>query len=119
MRFDRERVQKNVKKAATEDLLDRVTVYRAGMEPEAIDIIEGELRSRGVDPDQIENHGEQRQSQVGVGPDGVAARCSFCPNPAVTRGWGWHRLWGLLPVFPRFFAYCEKHRPKALASKTP
>jgi hypothetical protein len=88
------------------------------MEPEAIDIIEAELRSRGVDQDQIEKYLEQRQGQVVVGPDGIAVRCSFCPNPAVAQGWGWHRLGGLLPVFPRFFAYCEKHRPKALASKT-
>ena len=34
MRFDVERVRQNVQQATTEDLLDRLTVYREGMEPE-------------------------------------------------------------------------------------
>jgi hypothetical protein len=38
-------------------------------------------------------------------------RCSFCHAPAVAEGWGWHRLWGRFPVFPRFFFYCASHRP--------
>ena len=33
-------------------------------------------------------------------PDGTAVRCSFCHRPAVAEGWGWHRLWGVLPLFP-------------------
>ena len=43
-------------------------------------------------------------------PDGTAAKCSFCPRPAVAKGWAMHRLFGLLPVFPRNFYYCENHR---------
>jgi hypothetical protein len=112
MRFNRERVQKNVKAATTEDLLDRATVYREGMEPEALDIIEAELRSRGVDDSQMETHGERRQGEVRVGAGGFATRCSFCSGPAVAQGWGWHRLFGKVPVFPRFLSYCDKHRPK-------
>jgi hypothetical protein len=112
MRFKREPVEKNVRKAATEDLLDRVTVYRTGMEPEALDIIEAELRSRGVDIEQIEDYGERRRGEVLARPGGIAVRCDFCRQPAVVQEWGWHRLWGKVPLFPRLLHYCENHRPR-------
>jgi len=44
-------------------------------------------------------------------PDGVALKCTYCDRPAVIRGWGWHRLWGVLPVFPRHLNWCEIHEP--------
>ena len=46
--FDPERVTRNVQEAASEDLLDRMTVYRDGMKPEAIHIIAEELKRRGI-----------------------------------------------------------------------
>src|SRR5262249_58437366 len=120
MNFDAQKVWLNARKAGTEDLLDRVTVYRAGMEPEAVEIIEAELRSRGVDRDQVEAHAAQRQREVLPPlPDGTAVRCSHCYRPAVVQGWGWHRLWGLLPVFPRYYAYCERHRPEPAEPRAP
>ncbi len=112
MQFDPQRVRANVRQAATEDLLDRATVYRAGMEPEALDLIEAELRARGLSTEAIEAHAERRRGQTIPLPDGTAVRCSFCDRPAVDQGWGWHWLWGLLPVFPRFYSYCEHHRPE-------
>ena len=42
MRFDRQRVESNVRQATTEDLLDRITVFAAGMEGDALEIIEAE-----------------------------------------------------------------------------
>ena len=48
METNLDRVRANVQAASTEDLLDRATVYREGMEPEALDLIEAELRRRGV-----------------------------------------------------------------------
>ena len=36
MQFDIQRVRANIRQASTEDLLDRVTVYRAEMEPTAV-----------------------------------------------------------------------------------
>jgi hypothetical protein len=119
MDFDPERVRMNVRKATTEDLLDRVTVYREGMEPEAVEIIEGELQDRGVYRDQIRAHAERRAQQVLPLPDGTAAQCSFCHRPAVAEGWGWHWLglmiWGkkrsVFPVFPRYYYYCDAHQP--------
>ncbi|HXG08278.1 MAG TPA: hypothetical protein VNK04_00650 [Gemmataceae bacterium] len=106
MHFDADRVRQNARVADTDDLLDRVTVYREGMEPEALDLIEEELRARGVTPAQIAAHARQRQGQVLRLPDGTAAVCSFCRRPAVAEGWGWHWLLGLLPIFPRRFFYC-------------
>ena len=111
MRFDRERVQSNVRQATTEDLLDRVTVYATGMEADALEIIEGELRSRGVEAQQIAAHAAERARTVIQLDDGTAAPCSFCRRPAVEEGWDWHRMWGRLPIFPRMFRYCERHRP--------
>jgi hypothetical protein len=111
MLFDLERVRANVRQATTEDLLDRVTVYRAGMEESALAIIEAELRSRDVSAQEIEAHAERRRQESYFLPDGTAVRCSFCHRPAVAEGWSWYRLWRLLPVFPRYYYYCSEHRP--------
>ncbi len=110
--FDVQKVLANVRKASTEDLLHRVTVYRAGMEPEAIEIIEEELCSRGVRPADIEDHARRHVGEVIFEEDGTAKKCSFCRQPAVTRGWGWHRLWQIVPIFPRLFYYCREHQAK-------
>ena len=112
MNFDREQVRKNAQEATTEDLMDRVTLYGAEMEPEAVRIIEAELTRRCVDQLQLEAHRAQRKRHALIGPDGTALRCSFCERPASTQRWGWHRLWGLLPIFPRRFAYCAVHQPR-------
>jgi hypothetical protein len=112
MLFDIDRVKRNVQDATTEDLLDRATVYRAGMEPQALDVIEGELRERGITGEQIKEHERQRREDTFLLPDGTVLQCSFCYRPAVAEGWGWHRMWGLLPVFPRFYRYCPVHRPE-------
>jgi hypothetical protein len=127
MQYDREKVRENARKAETEDLLDRVTVYRAGMEPDALYVIEEELRRRGVTAADLDAH-LRRREEAGLCDDGgLPARCSFCERPAVARGWGWHRLqarWlpaalrGRLPVFPRLFRYCAAHRPGAGAGAT-
>jgi hypothetical protein len=107
--FDAKKVQENARKASTEDLLDRVTAYREGMEPEALDIIEAELRQRGVGPEEIEAHSLRGHDILRL-PDGVAAKCSFCRRPAVESRWGAHKLFGLLPVFPRRLYFCAEHR---------
>lgn len=110
MELDLERVRRNVRQASTEDLLDRVTVYRAGMEPAALPVIEEELQRRGIDEWDIELHGIDRGREVIPLADGTVLRCSFCDRPAVTQAWGWHRWWGRVPIFPRFFSYCAVHR---------
>lgn len=127
MKYDREKVRENARKAETEDLLDRVTVYRAGMEPDALYVIEEELRGRGVTAADIDAHARRRE-EAGLCDDrGIPARCSFCDRPAVARGWGWHRyqgrwlpqsLRGRLPLFPRPFWYCAIHRPGAAVAAT-
>jgi hypothetical protein len=117
MFFDLERVKTNVGKATTEDLLDRVTVYRAGMEESALEVIEEELRTRHISANEIDAHAERRRRETSLLPDGTAVPCSFCHRPAVAEGWGWHWLWGLLPVFPRFYHYCSKHRPNVSAAQ--
>jgi hypothetical protein len=109
--FHRQRVLLNVRQATTEDLLDRVTAYRAGMEPEALEVIEAELRARGVTAEQIEAHADRRRQEAVFLSQGVAVKCSFCERPAVATSWGWHRLWRLVPLFPRPFRYCTEHQP--------
>jgi hypothetical protein len=114
-RLDLERVRANVRSADTEDLLDRATVYRAGMEPAALELIEEELRSRGVGAAELADHAARREGAV-LADEGWAISCSRCRRPAVTLRWGWHRLWGLVPIFPRRLAFCEQHRPRDPAS---
>jgi hypothetical protein len=111
LEFDVNRVRVNVRQATTEDLLDRVTVYRMGMEPQALEIIEAELHERGFGQEKIAAHAAERSRETSLLPDGTAASCSFCHRPAVVEGWGWHRLWGTVPIFPRYFRYCSQHRP--------
>ena len=57
--FDRDSVLANVRQADTEDLLNRITAYRDGMEPEAVAMIEEELRERGVTAAEIAAHHER------------------------------------------------------------
>ena len=111
MKLDLQRVSENVCRASTEDLLDRITVYREGMEPEALDLIEAELRRRGIESVAIDTHAANRQSTMIVASDGFPMKCESCWRPAVVEVWGWHRLWKLVPIFPRRMAYCEEHRP--------
>lgn len=107
--LDLKRVAAFVREADTEELLDRVTVYRAGMEPAALDLMEAELDRRGVTRSDITDHHIERRQRAIILADGTALRCNFCVRPAVVRRWGWHRLFGVLPVFPRVFARCDKH----------
>ena len=115
MRLDLRAVAAFVRGADTEELLDRVTVYRAGMEPAALDLMEAELDRRGVTRSDIADHHIARHETAIMLPDGTALRCHFCPRPAVVRGWGWHRLFGVVPIFPRVFARCDRHLPPAAA----
>jgi hypothetical protein len=108
--LDLERVRANVRTADVEDLLDRATVYRNGMESEALELIDAELRARGVDAAAVAAH-RQRRSETLYEENGLAVRCGRCIRPAVARRWGWHCLWGVLPVFPRQLAFCDEHLP--------
>ena len=109
MRFDIRAVAAYVRRADTEDLLDRVTVYREGMEPAALDLMEGELDRRGVTREEIADHDRERRATAILLPDGTAVRCSFCDRPAVARRWGWHWVFGRVPVFPWRFRRCGAH----------
>ena len=81
MEFDPLTCLDNIRKAETEELLDRVTAYRAGMEPQAIDMIEEELRDRGVSPYDIAVHEEECERECVFAPDGAAYMCCQCRRP--------------------------------------
>lgn len=109
MWFDLERVRANVRRAATDDLLDRVTVYRPALEAAAVPVILEELMARGVDAAAILDHERARAGPVRDSA-GAARPCTRCRQPAVAEEWGWHRLFGRLPLFPRRLYLCEDHR---------
>jgi hypothetical protein len=117
MQLDLKRVRDNARQASNEDLLDRLTVYAAEMEPAALEIIDEELRGRGIGTAEIQSHAEDREKEVLRREDGSCRPCSFCERPAVTEGWGWHRLWGRVPVFLRYFYYCAEHKPPSDAAE--
>ena len=110
MHIDATQLLANARSADTDDLLDRVTAYRPGMEPEAVDLFEMELHRRGVSAEQIAEHGRQYENCLRAA-DGTALMCSLCRKPALTQAWGWHWRWGLIPVFLRRFRYCAAHDP--------
>ena len=109
MKLDLRRVAEFIRKADNEELLDCITIYRAGMEPAALDLMEGELDRRGITRDEIAEHNEDRLLTAILLPDGTALRCNFCRQPAVIRAQGWHKLFQRVPFFPRCFAYCTTH----------
>jgi hypothetical protein len=117
MMFELRRVAEFIRRADTEELLDRVTVYREGMEPAALDLMEGELDRRGISREDIANHDAERREKAIMLPDGTAMRCNFCFRPAVIQERGWHKLYGFVPVFPRMFALCAIHDRKRGASE--
>ena len=109
MHLNLKRVAEYIRGAETEELLDRVTVFRDGMEPAALDLMEGELDRRGVTAAAIAAHDAKRRESAILLTDGTAMRCSFCSRPAVVQARRWHRLFGRVPIFPKVFAYCEVH----------
>jgi hypothetical protein len=112
MRIIPERVRDNVRQTATEDLLDRATIYREGMEAEALNIILEELQQRGVSRETIADHERKRQAESLFDSQGTAVKCHKCYRPAVVETRGWHWLWGVLPLFPRRFVWCAEHKPR-------
>jgi hypothetical protein len=110
-KLDLDRVRANVAKATTADLLERATVYRDGMEPAALDLIETELRRRGVSYHKQAEFGQVHDKAVMRGNDGSPIRCFLCPHAAVDWQWSWRRLFGIIPLFPRRYPYCERHSP--------
>src|SRR5438093_705796 len=103
MRFRPEKVLANARKAPTPELLDRVTVLSDGMEPEAVEIIEAELARRGITPDEIAEHGRFQRHRVIQGPDGLPRPCHRCGRAATHQQTGWHKMWGLVPLYRRKF----------------
>jgi hypothetical protein len=109
--FDPQKCLLEVRRAETADLLDRVTAYRQGMEPQAVDMIEQELRRRGIAQAQIDARMAECRRDCIFDAAAIALPCSRCRRPAVAEINGWHRLFGVLPVFPRSLRYCEEHQP--------
>jgi hypothetical protein len=109
--MDLPRLRDEAGRTSTENLLDRVTVYRAEMESPAVAIIESELRARGVSSAEVEAHAAMREKDGLLRrPDGSLVRCNYCPRPATAHRWGWYRLWGwFLPLLPRYFHLCKEH----------
>lgn len=113
--LDPAKVLANARRAETEDLLDRVTVFREVMEPSAVEIIEAELARRGVTPDDIAQHHRRLKPRVVRDSQGIPLRCCRCGRAAVVALSDWHLLLGLVPLFRRRFAYCDRHRPDQVA----
>ena len=111
MEWDEQKVLMNIRQADTDDLLDRITAYRLGMELDAIEMIERELRDRGISEGEIEDHREACERDCIYLPDGTAAMCSFCHKPAVAEGRVWWKIWWTMPIFPRRVRYCAAHLP--------
>lgn len=110
MHVQAKRWRANAAEAKTEDLLDRVTVLRPGMEPAALEIIEEELRSRSVTDEQVDEYRQQRESEVIWREPGLAWTCSYCTRPAVAWEQEWIRLLWIIPIYPRPVRCCKDHQ---------
>ena len=121
MRLDLKRVAEFIRRAETEELLDRVTVYREGMEPAALDLMEGELDRRGITREMIADHDEERRQD---GDHASGRNCHAVQLLLPPRGRGDP---GLAPALrpgadlPAALAYCavhQKQKPHALTRRT-
>jgi len=104
-----DKIRDNIKNADDDDLLDRITFYRAGLEPEAQLMIEVELTKRGFKDEDIEAWAPKPEDPYVWLPDGSVAPCSFCRRPALRDAWAWYRLLGKIPIFPKLYRYCGDH----------
>lgn len=105
-----QRVAEFVRHADTEELLDRVTVYREDMEGFAVELMEAELDRRGITPEEISEFHRLRLATALRDREGHVIRCLLCDRPATGRGWGWLTMFaGTVPVIPWKFAYCDLH----------
>ncbi len=109
MELNLKKVAAYIRRAETENLLDRVTVFRSEMEPAALDLMEGELSRRGISEEKIAEYAELRREGIMMKASGEPLHCYFCERPAVQRGRGWYKLWGRIPIFPRIYSRCELH----------
>jgi hypothetical protein len=109
MASNMDRIRENIQSASTEDLLDRVTAFRQGMEPEAVRIAERELANRGVTAEAIARHREGYRGKLLVDEDGLPYCCSQCHRPAEGHRVSWVRLFWLVPLFPILRKVCSKH----------
>ncbi len=112
MHLDLEKVRIYAKKADNRSLLDRVTVFRQGMEPAAIEIIKKELLERGISPADISQHESAYKDLVIRGPEGLPRLCKKCALPAICREWGWLKVFGFIPLLPWQHLYCEEHKTR-------
>jgi hypothetical protein len=80
------------------------------MEPPALELIEEELRRRGVTAAQQVDHAMQYLTVL-HDRDGLVLYCDYCEYqvPAVWRGWRWYRYLGLVPLFPIRVTLCAEH----------
>jgi hypothetical protein len=104
-------IREDARRASTESLLDRTTIFRREIEGPALDILDAELAARGIGRAELEAHAALRE-QAGLfcHPDGSVIRCTVCSRPATGRRWKWHRLWGwFVPLFPRIVYLCQEH----------
>lgn len=109
MELDLERVRASAKEADTEDLLNRVTVFRGGMEEAALEVLEEELRTRGVGAEEVREYANRMRPLVLWERPGLAARCHLCDSPATRLEWRWRRFLGLVPLFRRQVPCCPIH----------
>ena len=99
----------HVQQMEQEELLDRVTVFRDAMRPDAVEVMEAELARRGVGPDEIHQHHRQIRHRVLLDSHGIPLQCSWCERAAVEKREDLHKLWRLIPVAKRVWYYCERH----------
>ncbi len=110
MTLNLEKVRVYATNASNRELLDRVTVFKSGMEPNALTIIHQELRHRGVTQTQIQDHETLLEPLVIRGPEGMPRICKKCSLPAISCEWGWLKVFGFIPILPWKNLFCEDHK---------
>lgn len=109
LELNTQRLLDNAAKSETLELLDRVTVLRDHLEPEAVEIAEAELARRGITPEEIAAHARRWKHHVLRDERGIVWCCSLCGRAAVAEELGWYRLWGYVPIFRKRYRFCETH----------
>jgi hypothetical protein len=88
--------------------MDRATIYRDGMEPEALVIIEEELARRGITGKALAEYNLTMEKDCLRSQEGFVVQCCLCRKPAMAEGWGWYRIFWI-PIIPRRMKLCAEH----------
>ena len=103
-----EQVRKFAALAETNDLIERVTIQRDDLDPEALTIIMQELLSRNISAETVSEYEKSRDKFL-YDSQGKPRLCNICGRPAISSIKSWLKFLRIVPIMPITEYCCEAH----------